>query len=82
MGVSLSVFYRDRNPISYSRKVLRGISAIAPCLESLGRRWKAGKWRNKGGTPHPGHGPRSPLKHAANWAQGDGVPSPGWGVLG
>ena len=37
MRVSLSVFNRDRNPISYSRKVLRGISAICSLFGVTGQ---------------------------------------------
>ena len=33
-------------------------------------------------SPPPRLWPAFPVKHAANWAQGDGVSSPVWGVLG
>lgn len=82
MGVSLSVFDKDRNPISYSRKVLRGISAICYLFGVTGQEIEGWEVEEQRRSPPPRLWPAFPLKHAANWAQADGVSSLGWGVLG
>ena len=74
MRVSLSVFNRDRNPISYSRKVLRGISAICSLFGVTGQEMEGWEVEEQRRSPLPCPWPVFPLEACCQLSTG------GWGL--